>query len=156
MTPFREDSLWWEAAVFVASLLGVRLYLVCGTSLEWVVRDTASYFDQTRAILDGGFIDYFPNGLPMVAAGVWSMFGAKVTEPFVLFNVVCSVATAVGVFFLARDWFEGLAGALYTGESAAFGDDTRNGVTPPGRWKRLVGRSNAFRAATKVSTSLIS
>jgi len=112
VSPSRECRFWWGAAVFVAYLLGVRLYLVCGTSLEWVRRDTESYFEQARAILDGGLIDYFPNGLPMTVAGVWSAFGAEVTEQLVLINVACSVATAAGVFYLARDWFEGLAGAV--------------------------------------------
>jgi hypothetical protein len=89
-----------------------------GTGLEWVAGDSESYLAQARALSEGEFVTYFPNGLPAVIAGIWAVVGREVLDPLVWLNVLFSVGVAVGVFYMARDWFEssergaGLVGAV--------------------------------------------
>lgn len=101
----RNGHWWWVAIVGLVYLASVRIALVYGAGLEWVAGDAESYLAQARALLDGEFVGYFPNGYPAVIAGVWSAVGRGALAPLVWLNVVLSVGVVVGVFYLARDWF---------------------------------------------------
>jgi hypothetical protein len=97
----------WIAGVGVVTLaLVIRLFVVFAAPfLEWHTPDTLSYFIQARALLDGGYVGYFPNGYPLLVALVWSVPGWEGSHvPLQVFSVFFSTATVGLVFYLAFHW----------------------------------------------------
>ncbi|MBX2939633.1 MAG: glycosyltransferase family 39 protein [Ferruginibacter sp.] len=55
-------------AVIFMLLIGLRLYVCFFSGLPNWHRDTGDYFSQADALLAGGYVNYFPNGLPAIIA----------------------------------------------------------------------------------------
>jgi hypothetical protein len=109
----------WIAGITVVILaLMVRLFVVFAAPfLEWHTPDTFSYFIQARALLDGGYVGYFPNGYPLLVAMVWSVPGWEGSHvPLQVLSVFFSTATVGLVFYLVfhwkRNWTVAAAAAL--------------------------------------------
>lgn len=70
ITPFHlpRRQLWMAWAVIMMVLVGLRLYVCFFSGLPNWHRDTGDYFSQADALLAGGYVNYFPNGLPGIIA----------------------------------------------------------------------------------------
>jgi hypothetical protein len=70
---------------------------------SWHTSDAGQYFTQADAILQGRWIDYLPNGYPLMIAGLQRLTGPAAIESCLLvLNIVMSSAIVWHVAVLAR------------------------------------------------------
>jgi len=98
-----------------------RLYLALGTGLAWRDTDTQTYYEQANAILSGEPFAVFPNGYPLLVAGLQLVAPQEwVPALNIGLNITLSTLVVLLVYRLARalggeaaGWLGGLAAALY-------------------------------------------
>lgn len=90
-------------------VLAVCIGVVYGAGLEWVVGDSAAYFRQARALLNGKFVSYYPNGYPALVALIWSVFGEGAVEPLIWVNILAVAGTVGCTFAFGSAWAEKIA-----------------------------------------------
>jgi|GEM_PF-650974 len=92
----------------------IRVYITFYTSLPHIHKDTPEYFKQAAAILDGGYINYFPNGYPIIIAFGNLIFGKSV-ELFLLWtNILMAILTLLFVYNISKLVFKNSLLALVT------------------------------------------
>ncbi|RYG44692.1 MAG: hypothetical protein EOO01_19025, partial [Chitinophagaceae bacterium] len=94
-----------------------RVYVSFFTSLPSMHRDSADYFKQAEAILQGDYINYFPNGYPLIIA-ITDWLPGNFTPNWMLWlNILMAVATLYFVYCICKilfrnDWIALLALAI--------------------------------------------
>lgn len=63
-----HQQRWLVLSALFAVLIALRIYVCFFSGLPNWHRDTGDYFGQADALLAGGYINYFPNGLPGIIA----------------------------------------------------------------------------------------
>lgn len=90
VTDRRKNTLLILLLVLAAA---IRIYLSFFTALPSFHRDSADYFKQADAILRGDYINYFPNGYPLLIAFANWLPGPFSTDWMLWANVLMSVGT---------------------------------------------------------------
>jgi hypothetical protein len=92
------------ASVWTAIGLGaVTRVMFAFFYISWHTSDADQYFAQAEAILQGRWLNYLPNGYPLMIAGVQRLVGPAAIEPSLLvLNIVMSSAIVWHVAVLAR------------------------------------------------------
>ena len=83
--------------IILISLIA-RFFISFGTGLPWISVDSVNYIIQAKALLNGGYEYYFPNGYPLIIAlfiFISSLIPLKIG--LILFNIFIST---LGVFFI--------------------------------------------------------
>lgn len=83
-----------------------RLYIAFFSGLPVIHRDTIDYFKQADAIINGGYINYFPNGYPFLIALTKMIAGTYTVTVLLWFNIILSTLNIYLVFFIAKKVFE--------------------------------------------------
>lgn len=91
-------NIFW--LVFTIGLL-LRSYICFGTSLPNFHRDTYEYFKQAEAILKGGYINFFPNGYPMIIAFSQKLFGGAGLYFLLILNIIFSTSCIYFTYSIA-------------------------------------------------------
>ena len=92
----------------------LRVYITFFTQLPHVHRDTPEYFQQAVALLNNSYINYFPNGYPMMIVVGKVCFGKNVA-PFLLWtNILMATGTLVFVYTISKIIFKNNILALAT------------------------------------------
>ncbi len=91
-----QNRLLW---LLLAFALGSRILV----ATYWYEPVSQAYFEQARAILDGGWEGLWPNGLPLIIALCMWLFGAGADVAMLALNVAMSTAIVGLVFALARE-----------------------------------------------------
>lgn len=95
-------------------LLGlmIRIVLCFGLSLPHVNIDTKGYFEQADQLLEGGYVNYFPNGYPFVIAFFKLFTGTAPITLLLWLNIVLGTACIYFVFGIAEKLFSNVSVAL--------------------------------------------
>lgn len=75
--------------------LTVRIYIVFFSGLGWYECDTEMYFKMANGILHGKPISYFPNGYPLLLAGIVLLSDANAGLIAVLLNIIVQIASLI-------------------------------------------------------------
>lgn len=75
--------------------LTVRIYIVFFAGLGWYECDTQMYFDMANGILHGKPISYFPNGYPLLLAGIVKLSASNAGLIAVLLNIIVQIASLI-------------------------------------------------------------
>ena len=73
----------------------VRVYIVFLSGLNWVGNDTITYFNMANGILNGNPISYFPNGYPLLLAGILSISFTHADLISVSLNIILQIASLI-------------------------------------------------------------
>lgn len=79
--------------LFIA--LAVRIYIVFFSGLGWYGCDTTMYFDMANGIISGKPISYFPNGYPLLLAGIVSLSVTNAGLIAVILNIILQIASLI-------------------------------------------------------------
>ncbi len=83
-----------------------RVYISFFTGLPHVHQDTPDYLKQAEAIISGGYINYFPNGYPLLIAGIKMASGPFLLDALVWTNILMATATLYFVYAISRNIFQ--------------------------------------------------
>jgi hypothetical protein len=72
-----------------------RIYAAFFSGLGWYGYDTQLYLDMAKGIIDGNPVSFFPNGLPLLLAGIMLFSGSSTAIIFVLLNIVMQIAVII-------------------------------------------------------------
>ncbi len=114
-----EGKMHQKTAVMVLILITaigffLRVYITFFTQLPHVHRDTPEYFQQAAALLTGSYINYFPNGYPLIIALGKVIFGKNIS-PFLLWtNIFMATGTLLFVYTISKIVFKNNKLALAT------------------------------------------
>lgn len=93
----RHLTLWVPLAVG----LGVRMFAAFGAGIARIQSDSVDYLRQAEAIADGGWIDLFPNGYPLLIAGLGWIFPDVDRELLLIwFNILLGVGIVALVYLV--------------------------------------------------------
>ncbi|RYG53958.1 MAG: hypothetical protein EOO01_02935 [Chitinophagaceae bacterium] len=106
-----KERPWLFLILAIAAV--ARIYISFFTSLPTMHRDSADYFKQAEAILQGDYINYFPNGYPLLIA-ITDWLPGKFTPNWMLWvNVLMAVATLYFVYRICKILFRNSWVALF-------------------------------------------
>ena len=92
----------------------LRIYITFYTQLPHVHRDTPEYFKQAKALVNGSYINYFPNGYPLIIAVGNLIFGRNI-EPYLLWtNILMATCISLFVYNISKIIFKNTLLALVT------------------------------------------
>ena len=76
--------------------IALRFYVSFGTGLPWFSVDSINYIIQAKALLDGEYLYYFPNGYPLIIS-FFILISAIIPYHvgLILFNIVISTVSIV-------------------------------------------------------------
>ncbi len=106
-----RNGLWLFLILAIAAV--ARIYISFFTSLPSMHRDSADYFKQAEAILQGDYINYFPNGYPLLIAITDWLPGPFTPNWMLWVNVLMAVATLYFVFRICEILFRNSWVALF-------------------------------------------
>lgn len=105
----------WERKSLILILViatSLRLYLCFFSGLPHIHRDSVDYFNQADEILNGGYINYFPNGYPFLIAGVKALFQKNTEFVLLLLGLLFSVGNVYLSYRISKQVFQLAAPAL--------------------------------------------
>ncbi len=109
----KADSKRILIAILIAGIL-LRIFITFFTHLPHIHKDTPEYFQQAEALSNGGYINYFPNGYPLIIALGKMVFTNKI-ELFLLWtNILMATATLYFVYRISKTIFRNELLALLT------------------------------------------
>ncbi len=91
--------------VILAIGLFLRIYISLFTDLPHIHRDTGDYLKQADALVNGGYINYFPNGYPLLIAFIKIIFGNNFEHILVWTNIILSAATIYFIYAISKKIF---------------------------------------------------
>lgn len=88
-----------------------RIYISFFVSLHHMFPDSVGYFQQADELLAGRYVNYFPNGYPIIIAVLKAIGGTHPTNLILLLNVILSTITIFFIYRIAQTIFksEGIA-----------------------------------------------
>jgi hypothetical protein len=91
--------------IILISLIA-RFFISFGTGLPWISVDSVNYIIQAKALLNGGYEYYFPNGYPLIIAlfiFISSLIPFKIG--LILFNIFISTIGVVLIYLISEKYF---------------------------------------------------
>jgi hypothetical protein len=103
-----------QKILFIVLALGflLRIYISWFTSLPHLHRDSQEYFKQAEALLDGGYINFFPNGYPFMIALAKLLAGSAAVTVLVWANIFMSTIMIWFCYRIGKKIFQREAVAL--------------------------------------------
>ncbi len=98
--------------LLVAAML--RIYISFFSHLPNIHRDSGDYLKQADAILAGNYINYFPNGYPLIIAFTKYFSGVYTVSALLWLNIFFAVATTYFVYQISNHLFKNAGLALCT------------------------------------------
>lgn len=99
--PDNSNGIYLIFILFVAFLL--RVYMCFFSGLTNYNSDTISYFQMADGILSGAPISYFPNGYPLIVAGVRLIVEQNfVNSALLALNVLLSTAVVAMAYYISK------------------------------------------------------
>src|SRR6476620_6353857 len=83
----------------------LRVYISFFTGLPHIHRDTPDYLKQADTFLSGGYINYFPNGYPLLIAFEKLLFGNAVENMLIWTNIILASVTLYFCWAISRTLF---------------------------------------------------
>ncbi len=86
--------------------LAARIYICFGTGLPWISTDSLNYIIQAKALLNGGYEFYFPNGYPLIISFfifISPLISFKVG--LILFNIFVSTLSVLLIYSIVEKYF---------------------------------------------------
>jgi hypothetical protein len=82
---------------YLILLLGLlaRIYVAFFSGLGWYGYDTELYLKMAKGIVDGNPISFFPNGLPLLLAGIILLNAGSATTILVVLNIVMQLLVII-------------------------------------------------------------
>lgn len=125
ITPFKELPEGYDFRKILTGcvLVGLiaRLAVAFGLGLTWQTPDTLDYLDMGNKILLGSPRSYFPNGYPLLIAGIQFITGEAALVPALrVINVFASAAVVLCVGLIGKNLAGEYAGALSALGTALF------------------------------------
>jgi 4-amino-4-deoxy-L-arabinose transferase-like glycosyltransferase len=112
MTVTNEKHRLW---IVLAAGFIIRIIICFFTPLPNLHHDSWEYFKQAVALLNGRYINYFPNGYPLIAA-VSRIIAGSSYQPFLLWlNIAFSTLTIWFAYDISKRIFNGSVGLLAAG-----------------------------------------
>jgi len=100
---FRSQCSRPQVGAIALVALAARAYVAFGTGLSWYNTDTSTYYEQADSILSGDPFALFPNGYPLLIAGLKLVAPESlVPELNIALNVVLGTLTALLVYGIAK------------------------------------------------------
>jgi hypothetical protein len=100
------------ALIFILSIaLALRVYICFFSQLPHIHRDSGDYIKQAEALLNRQYINYFPNGYPLIIAFIKFIAGNFTLTILLWLNVFMAVTTTFFTYKISKILFknEGLA-----------------------------------------------
>ncbi len=90
-------KITYKKLFYLILFLGLlaRVYVAFFLDLTWYDPDTENYLKMAKAIIDGNPLHYFPNGLPLLLAGIMLIAPDNVPVIVVLLNIVLQIAAVI-------------------------------------------------------------
>lgn len=112
----RNNFLSVKSGIFLSIILliglSLRIFICFFTSLPHIHRDSIDYFQQADMLLSGGYINYFPNGYPIIIALSKLVGGGYTITLLLCCNILMSVITIYFVYQIAISVFKNTTIAL--------------------------------------------
>ncbi|MEJ7626051.1 MAG: glycosyltransferase family 39 protein [Ferruginibacter sp.] len=109
----KMNKPWIFLAMILFIGLSLRVYITFFTDLPHIHQDSNDYFKQANALMNGSYINYFPNGYPALIALVWSVF-ANNLEVLLWLNIILATVTIYFTYAISKQLFENELLALAT------------------------------------------
>jgi hypothetical protein len=100
------------AFVLMGVLIALRIYICFFSGLPNWHQDSPDYFKQADALLNGEFINYFPNGLPAIIALVKLIVPNHAETGMLIMNILLAAGTGWFVFQISKTVFNNPVTAL--------------------------------------------
>jgi hypothetical protein len=83
--------------------IAVKIYISFGSGLAWFSIDSINYIYQAKALLNGDYLYYFPNGYPLIIS-FFLLLSSIIPYHIglILFNIIISTISVVLVYYTAR------------------------------------------------------
>jgi hypothetical protein len=78
----------------------LRIYICFFSSLPNMHKDSFEYYNQADALLKGGYVNYFPNGYPMLIALVKLLSAEHSIGILLWLNIIMSASTIWFIYFI--------------------------------------------------------
>lgn len=86
--------------------LAARFFVAFGTNLPWFSTDSVNYISQAKALLQGEYQYYFPNGYPLIISFfilISSLFPYHVG--LILLNIIMSTVSIILIYSISAKYF---------------------------------------------------
>lgn len=90
------------------------------SSLRHIHTDSQDYFSQANALLGGGYINFFPNGYPLIVASIRRLAGGAALNALLWMNILMSTAVIYFVYDISLRVFRRQQIALVSALIVAF------------------------------------
>ncbi len=98
----------------------IRVIVCFFSSLRNIHTDSQDYFLQANALLSGGYINFFPNGYPLIVATIRRLTGGATLNTLLWMNILMSTAVIYFVYDISLRIFRRQQVALVSALIVAF------------------------------------
>ncbi len=109
---FTENKYWRTLSFILFIGFIVRVAVCFFASLPHMHTDSFGYFEQAEAILQSGYVNYFPNGYPFIIAFFKLLSNDHIVSMLLWLNILLSVCTIFFISEIARILFKSTAIAI--------------------------------------------